>query len=60
VGTDGTRPDGDPTGDDRLPEVAARHRELSGQAFADALARDLLADVRHEDDFTLLVVEMAR
>ncbi len=60
IGTDGTRPDGDPNpaGDDHLLEVAARHRKLLGQAFVDATARDLLAAVRHEDDFTLLIVEI--
>jgi serine phosphatase RsbU (regulator of sigma subunit) len=61
VGTDGTRPDGTPAagGVDRLMEVAIRHRELTGQTFADAIARELLPNVRHPDDFTLLVVEMA-
>ena len=62
IGTDGIKPDGNPspvTGA-RLAEIAARHRELSGQAFNDAVANDLLADVRHEDDFTLMVVEMKR
>ena len=28
-------------------------------AFADAVARELLPHVRHPDDFTLLVVELA-
>lgn len=60
IGTDGFRTDGDPNpaGEDQLIEVAARHRGLSGQAFVDAVARDLLTEVRHEDDFTLLVLEM--
>jgi len=60
VGTDGTRPDGDPgpTGPDRLLEAAARHRALAGPAFVDAVARDLLQHVRHADDFTLLGMEM--
>jgi serine phosphatase RsbU (regulator of sigma subunit) len=61
IGTDGTRPDGSPGpgGNDRLMLAAvARHRELSGQTFVDAVARDLLAAVRHEEDFTLLAVEM--
>jgi serine phosphatase RsbU (regulator of sigma subunit) len=60
IGTDGIRPDGEPNParDDRLLEVASRHRERSGELFAGAVARDLLAAVRHEDDFTLLVVEM--
>jgi len=60
IGTDGTRPDGNPApgGTDRLTEAAVRHRDLTGQAFADAVARELLPHVRHPDDFTLLVVEM--
>jgi phosphoserine phosphatase RsbU/P len=62
IGTDGIRLDGnpEPCGVDQLLERAQRNRELTGQSFADAVARDLLGDVRHEDDFTLLVVEMAR
>ena len=61
IGTDGIRTDGDPGpfGDDRLLEAAVRYRELTNQSFVDAVARDLLADVTHEDDFTLLTVEMA-
>jgi serine phosphatase RsbU (regulator of sigma subunit) len=60
VGTDGTRPDGDPGpgGTDRILEAAARHHALAGPAFVDAVARDLLQHVRHADDFTLLGVEM--
>lgn len=61
IGTDGTRPEGTTAagGADVLAEVAGRHRGLTGQAFADAVARELLPHVRHPDDFTLLVVEMA-
>jgi len=61
LGTDGIRADGNPEPGraDRLLECAERNRELSGQAFVDAVARDLLDDVRHEEDFTVLVVEMA-
>lgn len=60
LGTDGTRLDGNPGpgDDDSLLETVVCHRELSGQAFADTVANDLLARVRHEDDFTLLVIEM--
>jgi serine phosphatase RsbU (regulator of sigma subunit) len=61
VGSDGTRPDGDPTTTvrpDHLFAAAVRHRGLTGQAFVDAVARDLLPQVLHADDFTLLVVEM--
>lgn len=59
LGTDGTRPGGEPgPGDDSaLVSAATRHRDLSGQRFADAVAAELLAQVRHEDDFTLLCVE---
>lgn len=60
IGTDGTRPEGTTAaGADVLAEVAGRHRGLTGQAFADAVARELLPHVRHPDDFTLLVVEVA-
>jgi hypothetical protein len=60
VGTDGTRPDGDPgpAGSDRLLEAAAKHHSATGAAFVDAVARELLQHVRHADDFTLLGVEM--
>jgi sigma-B regulation protein RsbU (phosphoserine phosphatase) len=59
LGTDGTRPNGDPgpETDSHLAEVALRHRELNGQRFVDAVAAELLAQVRHEEDFTLLSVE---
>ena len=60
-GSDGTRPDGEPStgvAPDLLAESAAKHRGLSGQAFVDSIARDLLPHVRHPDDFTLLAVEM--
>lgn len=62
IGTDGIHPEGrpNPSGDDRLLESAGRHRWMTGQPFVDAVARDLLAEVAHEDDFTLLVVEMTR
>jgi serine phosphatase RsbU (regulator of sigma subunit) len=58
IGTDGTRPDGDPGGAEHLLEAASKHRDASGPGFVDAVARDLLAQVRHADDFTLLGVEM--
>jgi serine phosphatase RsbU (regulator of sigma subunit) len=59
LGTDGTRPDGTPgPGDDaNFHEAAARHRDAPGRRFVDAVANELLAQVRHEDDFTLLCVE---
>lgn len=61
VGTDGTRAGGEPAGQgpEELMTSAARHRRLTGQAFVDAVARDLLPLVRHPDDFTLLAVDMA-
>ena len=59
VGTDGTRPAGDPgpTDDSPLPTIAARHRDLPGPRFVEAVAADLLSQVRHEEDFTLMAVE---
>lgn len=42
---------------DPLVEAVKRHRALSVQPFADSVARDLLEDSRHPEDFTLLVVE---
>ncbi len=60
IGTDGTRPDGDPSSGrtDRLLDAAAKHRAITGPAFVDTVARDLLQSVRHADDFTLLGVEI--
>jgi phosphoserine phosphatase RsbU/P len=60
IGSDGIRPDGnpEPTASDRLPDCAANFRKLAGQSFSDEVARALLAEVRHEDDVTLLVVEV--
>jgi serine phosphatase RsbU (regulator of sigma subunit) len=62
IGTDGIRPDGspEPTDRDHLLECAEQRRDRSGQSFTDAVASDLLAEVRHEDDFTLLVLERER
>jgi DNA-binding response OmpR family regulator len=59
LGTDGTRPAGDPGPADGspIPDVAVRHRDLPGPRFAEAVATDLLSQVRHEEDFTLMVVE---
>jgi serine phosphatase RsbU (regulator of sigma subunit) len=61
IGTDGTRPDGDPgpTGPDRLLDAATKHRDATGPAFVDAVARELLQHVRHADDFTLFGVEFS-
>ena len=42
---------------DPLIEAAKRHRGLSVQPFADSVARDLLEESRHPEDFTLLVAE---
>jgi serine phosphatase RsbU (regulator of sigma subunit) len=59
IGTDGTRPDGDPhPASDGLLAAAAKHRDLTGSAFVDAVARELLQHVRHADDFTLLGAEV--
>jgi len=56
--TDGTRPDGTPgPGDDgKLLAAATRYRALAGQRFVDAVATDLLAQVQHDDDVSLLCV----
>ena len=40
-----------------LSAAAALHRNLPAQAFVDAVAHDLLRNMRQADDFTLLVVE---
>ena len=59
VATDGIRRDASPVaGADALSDAVARHRELTGQAFVDAVANDLLPHVRHQDDVTLLALEM--
>jgi serine phosphatase RsbU (regulator of sigma subunit) len=60
IGTDGTRPGGDPgpREDGHLLETLARLRAFAGQGFVDAVARELLLQVRHADDFTLLCLEM--
>ena len=58
IGSDGTRPESDPTAPDRLLQAATRHRLLSGQAFVDEVARELLPLVQQPDDFTLMAVEM--
>jgi serine phosphatase RsbU (regulator of sigma subunit) len=62
IGTDGIRRDGnpDPAGTDRLLEVVANHCNRTGQSFVDAVARELLAEVTHEEDFTILGIEMTR
>jgi phosphoserine phosphatase RsbU/P len=43
---------------DPLVESAKRHRHLGVQSFADAVARDLLEESRHPEDFTLLAAEL--
>jgi serine phosphatase RsbU (regulator of sigma subunit) len=59
LGTDGTRPDGvpGPADDTRLRDAATRHHELTGQAFVDAVAGELLTHVNHDEDITLLCLE---
>jgi hypothetical protein len=59
VGTDGTRPAGEPGPADTspLPDIATRHRDLPAMRYAEAVAADLLSEVRHEEDFTLMLVE---
>jgi serine phosphatase RsbU (regulator of sigma subunit) len=62
MATDGTRPEANPApgGDQKLLELSLRHRKHWGQGYVDALAGDLLAEVRHSDDFTLLCLELAK
>ena len=43
---------------DPLVEAVKKHRHLAVQSFVDAVARDLLEESRHPEDFTLLAVEM--
>jgi phosphoserine phosphatase RsbU/P len=43
---------------DPLVEAAKKHRHLGVQSFADAVARDLLEESRHPEDFTLLAAEL--
>ena len=40
-----------------LSAASAPHRNLPAQAFVDAVAHDLLRNMRQADDFTLLAVE---
>jgi phosphoserine phosphatase RsbU/P len=42
---------------DPLVESAKRHRQLAVQSFVDSVARDLLEESRHPEDFTMLAVE---
>ena len=57
--TDGVHPTATGPGgpNDPLVESAKRHRGLAPQPFVDQLARDLLEESRHPEDFTLLAVE---
>jgi serine phosphatase RsbU (regulator of sigma subunit) len=60
IGTDGTRPDGTQLSgeNEALLDAVKRHRTLSRQHFADAIANDLLARVKHSDDLTVLAIEL--
>ena len=60
LASDGARNADDASAPDRVLAVASRHRALSGQAFVDAVARELLPQARQPDDFTLLAVEMVQ
>jgi phosphoserine phosphatase RsbU/P len=44
---------------DPLIESVKRHRQLAVQPFVDSVARDLLEESRHPEDFTLMAVEFA-
>jgi sigma-B regulation protein RsbU (phosphoserine phosphatase) len=43
---------------DPLVEAAKKHRHLAVQPFVDSVARDLLEESRHPEDFTLLAAEI--
>lgn len=59
IATDGIRPAPSPVaGGDALSDAVARHRDPTGQAFVDAVANDLLPHVCHQDDATVLALEM--
>jgi phosphoserine phosphatase RsbU/P len=42
---------------DPLVESSKRHRNLPVQSFADSVARDLLEESRHPEDFTVVAIE---
>lgn len=44
---------------DPLVESARKHRSLAVEPFVDAVARDLLEESKHPEDFTMLAVEFA-
>lgn len=44
---------------DPLVESVKRHRQLAVQPFVDSVARDLLEESRHPEDFTVMAVEFA-
>jgi sigma-B regulation protein RsbU (phosphoserine phosphatase) len=62
IGTDGIRREGnpDPRDDSELLAAISRHQRLSGQSFVDAVAQDLLKEIHHADDFTLMCVELKK
>jgi len=55
LASDGASPPGETP--DPLIDSVKRHRQLSGSAFTDAVAADLLPHARQPDDFTLLLAE---
>ncbi len=57
--SDGVHPPGNGPGlaKDLLLEACSTHRQLGVQPFVDHLARDLLEQSRHPEDFTILAVE---
>ncbi|MCS6865985.1 MAG: fused response regulator/phosphatase [Gemmataceae bacterium] len=60
IGTDGTRPDGDPgpVTPEPLEQAASRHRTARGAELMTAIVRELLIPLRHGDDMTLVMLEM--
>jgi sigma-B regulation protein RsbU (phosphoserine phosphatase) len=57
--SDGVHPVSSSPGGDSDPLIAAvnRHRHLPLQAFVDQVSRDVLEEVVHPEDFTLLAIE---
>jgi serine phosphatase RsbU (regulator of sigma subunit) len=58
LGTDGLCRDGTPAPgqDSQVVAAATRHRGLAGQEFVDAIVADILNEVSHKDDVTLICI----
>jgi phosphoserine phosphatase RsbU/P len=60
VGTDGLRAEGTPgpVEDAKLLAAATRLRELAGQRFVDSVVAQMSSEIVHEEDVTLMSVEL--